>query len=243
MKKALALAASDARQVVRDPMMLFMAGAPLLLVLLFSTVVPFGLKLLSAKTGWGVEAYYPFAACAVLLLIPGLPGTMAGFLMLDERDEGLLQVYGITPIARSGYFVYRLTIPVALMACYGCLTVLVAGGAADDGFVWPALACAVLMATMQGVITALFLAGFASNKVEGLALSKLAALPVLAPLMLLLPETWQAAGWAFPAYWVAKTMSLALSDESRALWYGLIGLAVHAGWCFLFFKHFSKKSG
>lgn len=241
MRKLIALGRSDLRQMTRDPMLLFMLVAPLLLVASFGFAVPPAMDWLHSETGWDLDAFYPMIVGFVLLLIPLLPGTMAGFLMLDERDEGLLYVYAVTPIAKRGYFFYRLAVPMGIMICYGVAVLTVVRVVSLDGFAVTGFAAAVLMTTLHGIITALFLAGFAPNKVEGLALSKLAAFPVLAPLLLLLPEPWQAAAWPLPAYWTAKTVMLALNGDHWVLLCGLFGLSVHIGWLLVFYRHFLRK--
>lgn len=43
-----------------------------------------------------------------------LLGILAEFIILDERDDHLLEYYAITPLQKSGYLGYRLLMPVII---------------------------------------------------------------------------------------------------------------------------------
>ncbi|WP_199618959.1 hypothetical protein [Paenibacillus alkalitolerans] len=242
MKRLLAMGGSDLRLTARDPMLLFMAAAPSLLLIMFAYGVPEAAVWLRVRSIWNAEPFYPIIAASVMLLIPLLPGTMAGLLMLDEKDEGLLQVYAVTPLGKGGYFAYRLSIPAAISVCYGAVAAIVARGMANHSFAPEAVGAAVLMVAVQAAITALCIAGFASNKVEGLAMSKLTALPVITPILLLLPEPWQIAAWPVPAYWTAKTLELAMRGDAPVTLSAAAGVVVHAVWGYALFRYFVRKS-
>ena len=84
----------------------------------------------------------------------------------------------------------------------------------------------VLLAALEAPLLAAFLLRVAQDKVQGLALSKLGSMPLLAPFILLLaPRWWWALAWA-PPIWVMRCFL------AQGPWLGtaLLGGVVHGLW-------------
>lgn len=145
--------------------------------------------------------------------------------MLDEKDERLVDCYAITPLRKQGYFIYRLLLPVILCGLFLLLFI----GVNDTLTALPVLP--LLLLILEAPLYALFLASFASNKVEGLALTKFISLSVLGALCSNLAATpWHWLGSWLPAFW-PFWLYLSLEETGKIEAYGLvqflIGLVVH----------------
>ncbi|MCM3340131.1 ABC transporter permease [Paenibacillus sp. MER TA 81-3] len=241
MNRAAQLLFSDMKQVRRDPMLIFITIAPLLLVLALKYGVPLVSEQLVAQTGFDVTAHYGVMFGTSLLLIPLVIGVMAGLLMLDERDEQLIAYYAITPLSQEGYFIHRLTLPTLLSGIYILLAFIVvdfsAWSAGQYGF-------AFVMLLLEGPMMALLLTSFASNKVEGLAWSKLGGLLIFIPVLAyMLPEPWRWGAAVTPTYWVIelfvhnRTMQW---NEPELLLAGGIGLGIHLIFITVLYRKYAR---
>ncbi|WP_309123256.1 hypothetical protein [Paenibacillus sp.] len=211
----------DAKQTLRDPMLLFMTAAPLLILAALRYAAPYGLSLLPGDPGPGAPVFAALVSAVALLLVPLLPGTMAGLLLLDERDERLAAVLAVTPLRKSGYFGYRLAFPFVLSAGYAAALPTASGllPAAASGF---ALVPSILAAAALAPMFAVLMGALAANKLEGLAVSKLSGWVVFAPGLLLAPEPAQWVGALVPTYWIAKSyVSAASGDVAAASGWGI----------------------
>lgn len=194
------LMAADIKMVIRDPLLVIMPFAPLLAALAMRLILPPVAGFLFSRLGFTLMAWAGLIR-GIIILFPGMfYGMVAGFLLLDDRDDGIAAYWSVTPVRRSGYLLARLglftlaAVPAAL-AC-GCILGLAPPRMADD------LVMAVLGA-LQVPIYALFLAAFAANKVEGLSIVKALGLLNIAPLAVLLPGSVGQLAWPVPQYWAA----------------------------------------
>ncbi|WP_442604003.1 hypothetical protein [Paenibacillus sp. KN14-4R] len=226
----------DMRQITRDPMLAFYLIAPLLLMAAVALGVPMVTGLLQERLNFDLSGYYDFIMSFALLLIPLILGVMSGFMMLDERDENVINYYAVTPLTKSGYMWYRLLLTIVLTVIYSILLLTFSGLTP----VRPMNLLLLLpMMAMEAPILALFLAAYASNKVEGLALSKGASLLIIAPIIAYFaPVPWQYVGGFLPTYWISKTFFMGATDRwMTCVVIALIGALVHL----LFFRYLYKR--
>jgi fluoroquinolone transport system permease protein len=234
-----ALGPIDARAISRDSMLVWMFFLPLLMGLIVRFGLPPLAVVLHERFDFDLAPYHHLLSGYLLLMLPPmLVGLVAGFLLLDERDDQTLTALLVTPLSLDSYLLYRIGTPLVLC------TAMTAGALAFSGLSlvpWPALLPVLLLAAMEGPIMALFLASFAANKVQGFAVMKAMgtplALPVLAwfvdlPLQLfagLIPTY-----WPLRAYWSAGDPG-ALYAASL-----VIGFAMHAGILWWLVRRFSR---
>jgi fluoroquinolone transport system permease protein len=232
------LVRADFRHVLRDEMLLFALCGPVILTVLLS----FGFPAVQAwvQATWAVDigVYASFVLSFFMLLTPLILGMIAGFIMLDERDEGVLHYYAITPLKKSGYVLYRLTVPVGFGFLLTGGMYVFSGLAAD--FSWRIVPVLLLLATFTPML-ALFLSAFAHNKVEGIALAKACGVLFLAPVA----AYFFSSGWSYlagilPPFWAAKAF-LAV-DEPVLLFglYVLLGFLSSGGVLYVLYRRFEK---
>ncbi|MCJ8012137.1 ABC transporter permease [Paenibacillus sp. KQZ6P-2] len=229
----------DARQTLKDPMLMASLLGPLFVILFTRFAFQPLSDWIEQHYAFRLADYTEFIAAFLVITIPLLPGTMAGLLMLDERDENMIAYYAVTPLARKGYFVYRLFLPSLLSFALTALYYLFSGIADKElGSVY-----ALLLLTLEAPCITLFLAAFAANKVEGLALSKLCGLLFAGPVITaFVPVPWQYAAALIPTFWPAKAYLADISGDpvvSTAAF--MIGLALHVALLLSFVRAFLKR--
>lgn len=209
------LVATDAANVGRDPM--------LLVAVAMSLLPPIALHFArdtmdsAVLAAFGIAGLSQYVLALALLLPAVLIGWVTGFLLLEERDEGTLLALDVTPVGKSGFLAYRVSVATALttaltlyawplvMAGYSPLTVL----------------AAAILVGADTIVFAAILPAIARNKVEGLALTKLSNLLMLVPLAAAIPSPWRFVAGIFPTYWIGEVLGLN-SGKSLPLWLSLL---------------------
>lgn len=201
---------NDLRHILKDPMLMASLLGPMAIIAFARFVFPLLSEWTEQRYAFVLSAYTDFAVIILLIIVPLLPGTMAGLLMLDERDENIITYYAVTPLARNGYLCYRLFLPTFLSVLLTTLFFLLSGIAkiqTESGY-------ALMLLALEAPCIALLLASFAANKVEGLALSKVNGLLIAGPIIVsFVPEPWQYLGMWVPTFWPAKCYMAGISNE------------------------------
>ena len=222
-----ALSAADALSVGRDTLLRAMVFVPLALAIAARWVFPPALARVAGLLSFDLLALYPQLMSYVLLLLaPTICGMVVGFVLLDQRDDHTLAAMQVTPLPLQGYLAYRLAAPM-LLSLLMTLAALPLAGLMPLGPL--ELVALALAAAPLAPLTALFLAGFAANKVQGFALQKALGVLLLAPyLAALLPGRWELLAALVPTYWPAALL-WELQDQAGYTWALLpIGLAYQA---------------
>lgn len=204
----------DAKTVGRDTMLRWLAAYPLALALLFRWAVPALGPTLTENAGVDLVPYYPLLTSFLVLVVPTITGIVIGFLLLDQRDDDTLTALQVTPLPLSGYLAYRVTAPMALSIVMVVIAVVLAG-LVDVGLV--GLLAAAVCAAPLAPLSALFLAAFAQNKVQGFALAKGGGVLVWAPILsYFIDSRWQLLFGVLPHYWPAKIFWMIAGGEPNA---------------------------
>lgn len=222
-----ALSAADALNVGRDTLLRAMVFLPLGLAAAARWVFPPALARLAGLLPFDLLSLYPQLMSYVLLLLaPTICGMVVGFVLLDQRDDHTLAAMQVTPLPLRDYLAYRLTAPMLLSLLMTLAALPLAGLLPLSPLALLGLA---LAAAPLAPLVALFLAGFAANKVQGFALQKALGVLLLAPyLAALLPGRWELLAGLVPTYWPAALL-WGLQAQADYTWALLpIGLAYQA---------------
>lgn len=206
--RAQALLRADARNVARDPVLMVgivMSIAPALLLAVFGPTAES-----AGQAAFGFAGTGRILGVVAVLLPGGMLGWVTGFLLLEDRDEAVLTAIEMTPLGKAGFIAWRLGLCAALVFALSLSTVF---AALPGSGLAVAFGMALLVAG-YGTLVALFLVAFAGNKVEGLALTKLANLGLVAPLLALLPSPLRYLAAPLPPFWIGEMAGLA----PDALW-------------------------
>lgn len=231
MKKILTLIQSDLRQIFRDPMLAFFLFAPLLLTLFVRLMVP------AAIASYPVLATYQHH----IMMGAGIQtaimfGFITSFIMLDEKDENVLQVIRVLPISPLYFIVYRLAFATVFSAI-GALLVIYGSGIAFPGHL-NSLLLAIQYGLTSPFIT-LIIATFAHNKVEGMAYFKAVDLVLLLPILsFFIPGAARYVFALVPSYWTYSLYEASISAGPTLVFFavGTLVYAVAMAWLFSQFR-------
>ncbi|WP_440896679.1 hypothetical protein ACS127_01315 [Amphibacillus sp. Q70] len=239
MKTFITFLIGDFKNITRDAMLFGAMLAPIALAIFVKLSIAYFSEDLNAMFSFSIEDHYPFIMSFVILLPPFMLGVMAGLMILEEMDDHIMSYIAVTPVSKSGYLLYRLTVPMLVSTI---LTIFVIGYTGLVDFTISLLPV-VLQAALLTPIIALFLAGFANNKVEGLATGKAIGIIVILPVLTYIVESnWTFLLGIFPTFWVSEAFMK--SDEMTWIShiYVLIGFCVQGIYLYLLFKKFNHRS-
>lgn len=205
----------------RDPLLVLLLGVPWLAGALLGLGIPALAPLVQSALHVDITPYYRLVDMLLLMLTPAIAGMLPGFLMLDERDEGVGDYYAVTPLGGAGYYASRLSLPVAYSIVI--TPILMALFSLSGPALWRVL-CIALVGGVFASANALLLMAFAGNKVEGLAVAKIlniVMLPIFIPFFTGSP--WAMVAGVFPAYWLGALLT-------GPAWMLLPGLVVSGIW-------------
>ncbi|MFC6824651.1 ABC transporter permease [Halopelagius fulvigenes] len=220
------MAVADLRKWVQDPLYLYIGLAPVIL----AAVTRFGTPYVAARLAgtFDLTPYYPLAVAFVAVFVPGTFGFVAGFFVLEERDQGLIAAFRTTPLTAEGYLRYRVLSVVLVSFVVAAVCVPLAGLVAVSPAVYVPVAA---VSALWGAVSCFLMASLASNSVEGVAVSKALGILVTIPLfgVAFVPEPWQYALGVFPTFWPAKAFLVGAASGVTAEFAGLlaVGAVVH----------------
>lgn len=193
--------------------------------------------LLNVYLSFDLQGHFRMIISLVMLMTPLMIGLLYGFMILDERDEGLLLYYSVTPLTKAGYLYGRLLVPIGITFLLTFVLLFI------QGIVLIPLSkfipIAFLLALQTPIITML-MGTLASNKVEGLALMKVINLLILVPLFdYLLAHPLVKIVMVFPVYW---PVSMMMNLDSNLYWvHFLLGIVVTLVWFVICNYRFQQK--
>jgi fluoroquinolone transport system permease protein len=192
------------RQITEDDMLFGVILAPILLGLAFRFGVPFLEGWLTGQfsTPQILAPYYLLFDLFICIATPYFFCFVSVLVMLTEYDENLVNYLAVTPVGRRGYIVSRLVFPAVLSFAASLILVRLF---ALTLWTWPMLLAACALACLMSIAVALLLFTFSGNRVEGMALGKMANVYTLGLLVpFFIPSGLQYLFAPLPSFWLAK---------------------------------------
>ncbi|SHJ84107.1 ABC transporter permease [Hespellia stercorisuis] len=199
---------SSFRQMIlflKNDMMLAVAcGAPVLIGIAFRFGIPLLERILTGHFGMEeiLTQYYPVFDLFLACITPVFYCFVAAMVMLEERDDHIMTALHATPLGQTGYFISRLGLPGVFSFLITEIMTAVFSLTALSAVTQLLLA---LDGAAQGVMFSLLVVTLSSNKLEGMAVTKLTSLIILGAVVpWFVPERVQFVFWLLPSFWMGK---------------------------------------
>lgn len=220
---------SDIKQITRDPIILILYFAPVLLFGFILIALHYLPPYIDAY--FNLLNYLPYILAGTLGLTSGLLGIATGFMMIDDKDGKIYELMQITPLGRKGYLFNRLLIPGLMTIIYTSIFII---------FINPLpLIQGIALITMCSIQSALFaiaLFHLADDQVKGLTYAKgLNIVIIFAFTKLIKNNVISAFAVVVPTYWLTETI---LFNNFVTL---SIALVIHLIWITGFIYSFSHR--
>lgn len=229
----------DFKLLKGDPMLILSMMVPFILWALMQWLFPILEQVVLDQWSVDIRPYYRQAGTFFMMLIPMMMGMVYGFILLDERDGGMITAISVTPTGKSGYLKLRMGIPLLLSFVFIILFLLVLRLTGSLGILQ--LIVLALLVSSQSLILLLVLGAFADNKVMGLAISKGFGILLIGPLLdYALPSPFNWTGAYSPLFWASRSL---MADSPGSFWlYAGITFLFHLLLIWILFRKFTARS-
>lgn len=229
MKRILSSTIQVFRQIKSDPMMFAACFTPFVM----GALIKFGIPFLERITDFSLQTYYPLFDLLLSIMAPVLLCFAFAMITLEEIDDKVSRYFSITPLGKSGYLFTRLGVPSIISAVIAFIVLLLFS---LEKLSIGMTICLALLGSVQAIIVSLMIITLSSNKLEGMAVTKLAALTLLGiPAPFFIDSYYQFSVGFLPSFWVAKAM------QNEAVLYFSIGLMVALVWYYFLTKRLFRK--
>ena len=229
MKKILSSTIQIFKQIKSDPMMFAACFSPFIM----GTLIKFGIPFLERITKFSLQAYYPIFDLLLSIMAPVLLCFAFAMITLEEIDDKVSRYFSITPLGKSGYLFTRLGVPSIISAVIAFIVLLFFS---LEKLSVGMTVCLALLGSVQAIIVSLMIITLSSNKLEGMAVTKLAALTLLGiPAPFFIDSYYQFAVGFLPSFWAAKAV------QSEAVLYFPMALAAALIWYYFLTKRLFQK--
>ena len=233
MKKLIKVAINDFRLIFRDNSLKIFIVLPLLILLVIRYGIPYVVEVFP-----GLQNYI-----AVILMLATMQGAIAfGFIysmvLIDEKDTNVAIVYGILPVSKFWFVVFRLIPPFVLATLATVLLLLV------EPFYELPLASSFVYSALAGLVAPLlilFTAITAKNKIEAMTWQKLCNIPLFLPILaFFVPASFSFFFAISPTFWAYQGFNSLIKGGN--FWvYILTGIAHSIALLVLMIKKFTKS--
>lgn len=204
----------DFKLLKGDPMLFLIMAVPFILWALMQFLIPWIIEISMQNWELDLSPYYKQAGTFFVLLIPMMIGMVYGFVLLDERDGGIITAISVTPTGKLGYLSLRLGVPMILSLAVILIFLLVLGLRDNLDFLQLIVISAIV--SSQSLILLLLLGAFADNKVMGMAISKGFGILLMGPLLdYIIPAPYHWAGAYSPLFWASRAL---MAGSSGHFW-------------------------
>ena len=221
------------RQIAADKMLVMVCAAPLLCGAFFRFGIPAMEPLFIKWFGFGLGSYYLLLDLFLSGLTPYMLCFVSAMVILTEADSHMSAYLCVTPIGKKGYLASRLFFPAVLSGLVSFCVLTAFRLSVDSALITAGLS---LQSAVLGMLTAMLIISLASNKVEGMAISKLSGLILFG---MVIPFVLKGSGkYVFgllPSFWIAQW---AITPGFGAI---LLFSGTSVLWFFVLWRRFSLK--
>lgn len=167
------------------------------------------------------------------MLSPAMFCIASAMVSLEEADEKTAVYLFATPLGRNGYLAARFCVPsgIAFLVTAALLPVFRLTPLSQINILLLAAG-----GTLQGIMISLLVLTFSSNKLEGMAVTKLSSLMIFgAAVPFFVKDNIQYAASLLPSFWIGKTI------YGNAPLYMLPGFALSAIWIWFLLRRYLQS--
>jgi fluoroquinolone transport system permease protein len=222
-------------------------------VMLFYPIVLGGLARLLLNRHLLTNQFAAVTAVVLVILAAGFDfGMIAGFSLLDDRDDCVLVSIRISPVSVDVYVWVKVAFAFLMAVLAGIATILISGTFTVPA---PKMFLVALLAAMQVPINAFLVSALAHDRAEGIAATKFTGILVFLPVVAWLLTGWKQWILAFvPGFWPTKaiqSLSVASSGSTAShsalafgfnafIALGFLWCSIAAGLAFILFRRSSQ---
>ena len=232
--RTLTIVKTDFKNIFRDPSLIMIFVVPALLVPMLRYIPP-----LIESYFPVVYEYRPLILGTFCLTVSALASFLLTFVMLDEKDQELFQVFRVLPFTFPKLTLLRI-MTMLVTGFVFCLVLIVGSGLVTLSI--QQILILSLLSSLSGPGNALLIVSIANNKIEGATYFKLLNMFIMAPLAgMFIAGPMKYLLGIIPFFWVFISF---MNYDSLALFYlySGIGFVSHMMYLGITFRLFLRKN-
>lgn len=221
--------------IMHDKMLFAAMASPVLAGIAIHFGVPFADKMLSKVIGRAavLAPYYGLFDIFFASLTSVMLCFISAMVVLEEHDDHIDRYLFITGLGRNGYFFSRMILP-AMIAWL--MTVILLPLFELIRWSVTEILFLSLAGSLQGIVIALLIVTLSSNKLEGMAVTKLSSLILLGAIVpFFVPAPLDLSVFFLPSFWMGKAVA---EGKPIAM---LISVLVAIGWIICIKRQYNRK--
>jgi fluoroquinolone transport system permease protein len=222
-------------QITKDAMLFMAVLAPILMGVFIRFGIPYAEKLLTLRFNHTaiLAPYYLIFDLFLAVMTPLMYCFISAMVVLGEIDDRITRYLAVTPLGKIGYLISRMGIPMIIAFCITLITLKLFSLTTLPAGIQTGIS---VLASLSGLITALLTIALSTNKVEGMAVTKLTGILAFGiPVPFFLNDKTQYLLSPLPTFWIAK---YAISHKLINI---IFGLCVSILWIYLLWRRFGRK--
>jgi len=223
------------QQITKDLMLFVVCFAPVMVGFAIHFGIPLLERILTNQFNKQeiLLPYYLLFDLLLAIMTPMLFCYVSAMIILGEIDDKISNYIAVTPLGKSGYLISRLGFPCVISIFVSIILM----------FIFSLTQISLLMILIISILTAIFglivamlIVSLSTNKVEGMAITKLSGLLMIGlPVPFFILSNIQYSLFFLPSFWITK-----LATEQNYIYF-IPCLFVSVIWIFLLMKRFSQK--
>lgn len=235
MKKLFVSFKQFVQQITKDLMLFVVCFAPIMVGFVIHFGIPLLEKFLTNQFNKQeiLLPYYLLFDLALAIITPMLFCFVSAMIILGEIDDNISAYIAVTPLGKPGYLISRLGFPCVLSVF---VTIIILSIFSLTQISLPMIILISILTAIFGLIISILVVSLSTNKVEGMAITKLSGLLMLGlPAPFFISSNIQYSLFFLPSFWITKLAT------SQNYIYSIPCLVVSAAWIVLLIKQFSRK--
>ena len=210
MKKLIKLSISDFKIMFRDPSLRVFLFLPILIFVVINFFIPYLIQKFPE-----VEEYVAYILIVATIEVVQMFGFIYSMILIDEKETEVAKIYGILPISKFWFIIFRIIIPVVITALLAWLIIMI-----QPFYNLPALPV-FAFSILAGLIVPAYIIGIVNmckNRMEGMVWIKVVNVLVLIPMVaFFIPGPLRHLFGILPTHWAFQGMYHIINAESYIL--------------------------
>ncbi len=233
MKRFYFLLSADLKNIFRDKSLVLIFFVPLIFIALLQFVLP-----VIENYHPVLKNYYAVIVATFCMITSAFPAFLSGFIMLDEKENHLTEVFQIMPVPTIVFIFYRLLFNI-LFGFVFCFLILASNGAINFSYL-EILIISVLFSFTAPFVYLLTI-NLASNKIEGMSVFKgLNFVLILPVISFFIDFHGEKIAGIIPTYW-SYDLLIKASGNYTLITTFLTGIIIHFIYFTVLYYWYAKK--
>ncbi len=200
MKQLLKVSTADSKLIFRDPSLRIFLFLPALIFLVINVFLPYLISKFE-----GVNDYVSYVLIVATIENTQMFGFIYSMVLIEEKETEVARVYGVLPVSKMWFVLFRLIIPCLITALLTWAILL------TQPFYSLAIMSSLVLSVLSGLIVPVYVLGItilSRNKMQGMIWIKIFNIAVVLPIVaFFVPDSFTHLFGILPSHWAFQGLN------------------------------------